>query len=454
MTVSGMGASAIQSSPTSTSCPTLPVCSARSTGTTYSGGRLVSPEFDLLLACLAGDVGASTARIRNLICDGLDWQELLRIIEHHRVIPQAYGSLSEIDDLVPAEILKKLRNRYQANVRQTLRLTRDLLRVLENFESRGIPVLAYKGPPLAQILAQDVTGRQFSDIDLLVHPSAVQNSKAALIEMGYTTHLSLTNRQEKNYLNAGYEHVFDLPDARNVMELQWRMLPRFYSIEFDICGLFDRSITIDVSGHPVRTPGPEDLLLVLCVHAAKHAWSELSLLWDICGLIQSRQIDWDVVFEQASQLGIRQILAVSLALSESLLGATPTVAVQKQLAGDRGAGPLTQRIAPLISGCQGVDTESISYFRLMLDLRERWQDRVRFIWRLVFTPSIGEWETVRLPDWFSHLYHGVRMYRLAARLLGCLWIGALRLGQGWFGRGRPPQAAEKVFSRGSTDLGG
>jgi hypothetical protein len=63
------------------------------------------------------------------------------------------------------------------------------------------------------------------------------------------------------------------------------------------------------------------------------------------------------------------------------------------------------------------DPESVAYFRLMMALRERWQDRVSFCWRLLVTPGSGEWSAVRLPGALFPLYRVVRVCRLAGRLI-------------------------------------
>ncbi|HEV7220196.1 MAG TPA: nucleotidyltransferase family protein [Terriglobales bacterium] len=383
-------------------------------------------EFDFLLLCAASNNGSRTQDIRESVGNDLNWQTLLRIAEHHRLIPQVYNALRSVADLVPREPLEKLHDRYQDNARQTLRLTRDLIQALKHFETRRIPVLAYKGPALATILNRDFTGRQFADIDLLVHPSAVQKSKAALADLGYTPQCSPTDRQQESLIHSGYEYAFDLPDAQNVMELKWRVLPRFYSIDFDVAGFFSRAITIDVSGHPVRTLCPDDLLLVLCVHAAKHAWSELSLLWDISQLIQSKPINWESVYKQADQLGIRRILDVNLALVRILLGNPFPSANSKTLVTKSAVRNLNSQILAIIRESEQVDTESVSYFRLLLKLRERRQDRARFLWRLLVTPSAGEWSVVSLPAWLFPFYQVVRMFRLAARLIRIPATGRVR----------------------------
>ena len=138
-----------------------------------------------------------------------------------------------------------------------------------------------------------------------------------------------------------------------------------------------------------------------------------SLLSDISQLIQSQPIKWDQVLEQARELGIRRIVDVNFILAQNLLG----MALPSSLRKPEVAEVIARKIMLKIAESQEVDTESASYFRLMLDLRERLRDRVRFLWRLISTPSMGEWEMVQLPPWLSPLYHVVRMYRLARRLL-------------------------------------
>ena len=54
----------------------------------------------------------------------------------------------------------------------------------------------------------------------------------------------------------------------------------------------------------------------------------------------------------------------------------------------------------------------------MIALRERWRDKFRFLWRLLWTPSVGEWEAVRLPKILFPLYSFVRLLRLAKRAAG------------------------------------
>ena len=169
-----------------------------------------------------------------------------------------------------------------------------------------------------------------------------------------------------------------------------------------------------------RTLCAEDLLLVLCVHAAKHVWIQLSWLCDIAQLAKSQQLDWTAIQNEAQRLGIERIVNLNLLLAHKLLGAAIHPQMQKRLQDDPSTTMLAAEIQRIIARSTHYDTESIPYFRLMLQLRERWQDRARFLWRLTVTPSVSEWSAVELPKSLHPFYRVVRLSRLAKRLAGGL----------------------------------
>jgi hypothetical protein len=201
-----------------------------------------------------------------------------------------------------------------------------------------------------------------------------------------------------------------------LLDLQWRIVPRFYSIDFDVAGFLDRSDEIIVGGHPVRTLCAEDLLVVLCVHAAKHAWVQLSWLCDIAQLVNSAQLDWNAIQQEVQRLGIERIVNVNLLLAYKLLEMPLPSVIGARVIEDPSTADLADEILPIIKHSAHYETESAAYFRLMLRLRERWQDRARLLSRLIFTPSVSEWNAVRLPKSLQAVYRAVRLSRLVKRL--------------------------------------
>src|SRR3989441_6127283 len=378
----------------------------------YASSFSSDPEFDLLLACCASDQKAE--RLQNARRGELDWERLARLADRHGVLPQVYSALAQAGE-APCAALSGLRPMYERSVHQALWLTRELLRIIGYFESHGIRLLPYKGPALAQILYGNVTSRQFADLDILVSPDDLPKVRACLAELGYKASLKLSHSEERAYMDAGYEFVFDFGEHRNLLEIQWRILPRFYAVDFNIERFFDRAIAVDLCERAVRTLCPEDLMLVLCVHAAKHAWTQLSWIREIGELSKSRQFDWVVILNEAERLGICRILAVSLALANNLFGAEIPEAVQGDAQRGDGGGGIVRRGLLLLSQEEKMDPEYAFYFRLMMDAREHWQDRARFLWRLAVTPSVGEWSAIGLPEPLFPLYRAVRFFRLARR---------------------------------------
>ena len=434
----------------------------------------VSPEFDLLISCCANSSRAD--RIREILSGSLDWEQLLRLVDHHRVVPQVYGALSALPHLIPAQRLGALRSRYQDNARKALWFTAELLRILDHLDSAGIQALPFKGPVLAQALYGAVTEREFNDLDLLIRPADVPKAKAALLALGHSHGPDLRPQEEADYISSGCGYVFHTPAGRDLIDLQWRIAPRFYSIDFDVADFFDRADEIELEGvttqcrtkkwneasrdwnecswnsreaaadrSPRRKPWvesetlpspsgakdtsqtslnrqrtlcDEDLLLVLCVHAAKHVWIQLSWLCDIAQLAKSQQLDWNAIHNEARRLGIERIVTLNLLLAHKLLGAAIQPQIQKRLQDDPSTTILADEIQRIIERSTHYDTESIPYFRLMMQLRERWQDRARFLWRLVSTPSVSEWSAVRFPRSLHPLYRVVRVSRLVKRLAG------------------------------------
>jgi hypothetical protein len=341
-----------------------------------------------------------------MLTPDLDWERVLESAEHHRLIPAMHGALSGKNG-VPST----LRARAHKHAWRVLHFTAELQKIARCFEQRGIEFLAHKGPALAQVLYGDPAMRQFGDLDVIVKSRDFRRAKDVLIESGYDSNLRLSPRHEQALLRSGYECSFGLNSARNLVELQWQIVPRFYSINFDIDALFSRSMQVNLDDVALRTLGHEDLLMVLCVHAAKHEWVQLGMLRDIAALMNF-DLDWNWIVAEARRLGIIKILQVSLLAANKLFN----VSCRKELpSANEGTAELASTVVSRLQHNYEPDTESIRYFRAQLQTREQWLDRARFVWRLATTPSVQEWESIQIPDRYFAAYRGVRIARLMKR---------------------------------------
>jgi len=383
-------------------------------------GRTLDHEWAILLAASSvTPAEQKQARLRSLLQHPVRWNSLFSLADHHGVQPLLYEGLAPIARELPAEEFEFLRQSHKANLHKALLLSRELIRIVDHLSYLGIEVMPYKGLALAELVYGDIALRQSGDIDLLIRPEDFRPVRDAVGKLGYVPHDLFSEAEERAQLKSGYECAFDGAAGPNLLEVQWAIQPRFYAIDFDMAGLFERATTVMVAGQPMKTPCVEDLLLVLSAHAAKHVWGRLIWLCDLARITSLSNLNWNRIRKQAESLGIVRILRVTMLGANRMLGAAiPAAAEESGLSADDPATlALVDRLASFIKSETPFQVESPAYFRLMMQLRERASDRRRFLTRLVFTPGPSEWAAVRLPQPLFPLYRLVRLSRLAARLV-------------------------------------
>ncbi len=376
------------------------------------------------VSALAGAELASEriARIANWNFSKLDWSEVFRLAAHHGVLPLAARNLIEHGWVnngrgLPLEIERSLRSAYDANLRRSLWFTAELARIMQHFGRRQLRAVPYKGPLLAQSAYHDVGLRSFSDLDFLISSADFDRVKQALAEIGYRPSAHLTPAVERLWLRKGYERSFDSAVGPNLVELQWALLPHFYSVDLRVEDLLERAGRTVVGGCEVPCLSLEDSLLVLCLHAAKHLWTRLIWLSDIAETLRTRTIDHSLVFSRARALGIVRILGVSFWLVKNVLHAELPTPAEELITTDPRVPALGSEFAERLARGAVYDFESTEYFRRIMKLRERRGDRWRYVWRLVWTPGTGDIAAVRLPEALFPLYRIVRIGRLLRKLI-------------------------------------
>jgi hypothetical protein len=381
-------------------------------------------EWSLLrAACSVIPAEEKRERLLFLLRQPVRWDSLLDLALRHGTQPLLYQALSEIEGKSPGMLstgaMRALQRNHELNLRKSLLLSRELIRILDRLESFKIEAIPYKGLALAEFLYGDIALRQAGDIDLLIRPQDFPRVRDAARDLGFTPHTVFSTLQERAYLKSGYECSFDGSAGPNLLEVQWAIQPRFYAIDFDMAGIFERAVTVNVAGPSMRTLSAEDLFLVLSAHAAKHVWGRLIWICDLARIMALPNLNWGWIASQAKTLGMIRILRVSMLAAHKLLRVTiPKTASQSFLAGDDPvADPVTEEIQTHLVSEIPYNVESFAYFRLMLRLRERSSDRRRFLQRLILTPGPSEWDAVRLPEPLFPLYRFVRLARLAARLV-------------------------------------
>ncbi len=400
-----------------------------------TGRNQIAGEFGFLCALVGAELAPDQIeRVANWDLSTLDWHKLLNLAERHGVLPLAAHNLTDYGRGQTPEMELALRSAHDACLRRNLWFAAELVRIMRHFAARQVTVCPFKGPVLTQSLYRDLGSRSFSDLDFLISPVDFDRAKQALAEIGYLPSAEIAPAVERLWLQNGYERSFDsvTDDSvtenaedgsgqkkilwKHLVELQWAMLPRFYAVDLRIADLQARASRIVVGEYEMPCLSPEDSLLVLCLHAAKHLWTRLVWLADVAETLRTQTVDYELAFSRARRHGIARILGVSFWLVKKVLGADLPEPAEQLIASDPEIPALGREFALRLERGENYHFESTRYFRLLLRLRERQRDRWRYAWRLAFTPSNGDVEAVRLPECLFPLYRIVRIGRLAGKV--------------------------------------
>ena len=370
-------------------------------------------EFSFLCACSAVALTPDRiARIARWNDSAIDWNEFLRLAEHHGVLPLAARNLRAHAHNLPANVTQRLASAFDVNVRRNLWFASELARIAYQFDKQQLRAIPYKGPTLAESVYGDVALRNFGDLDFLISPSDFERAKQTLGELGYRPSLEFRPAVERYWLRNGYERSFDSAAGKYLVELQWGLLPRFFAVDLRTDDLLERSRPTPLAGGEVPGLSPEDLLLVLCLHAAKHLWMRLIWVCDIAETIRTQAVDWALVRDRARDLGILRIIGVSFWLAQKLLHCPLPESALQVINADPKIPAIGEEFAARLARSATYDFESTEYFRLILKLRERRSDQFRFVSRLLSTPGDGDLAVIKLPEPLFPLYRGVRAVRL------------------------------------------
>lgn len=360
---------------------------------------------------------ATSGQIEQLLRQSIDWKYLVPAAHVHGVMPLLWRRLEQLEaGGIPGWVRDQFRASYLHNARRNLFLTGELLRLLELLDNAGVAAIPFKGPSLAASLYGDVALRQFCDLDLLVPAHAVAHVRDLLVAHGFEPEYSLSGAQHDALLTLRNEMPFRNRDRGFFLEVQWQITPKFFSFPLEMEGLWTRLRLISLGGKTVRGLNPEDLLLILCVHGAKHLWERLSWIRDVAQLVATHpDLDWDRIMERARSLGVERMLLLGLFLSNNLLGARlPNVLlhrIQADTAVRALARQVKRRLFPADDQVPGMFASS--WFHV--SARERWQDKLRYGYGFAVTPNVGDLALLQLPAALAPLHAALRPFRLAGK---------------------------------------
>jgi hypothetical protein len=235
--------------------------------------------------------------------------------------------------------------------------------------------MPYKGPVLAVAVYGNLALRQFGDLDILIRPQDAGQAQKLLCTQGYRwwdgrPHTLLPRLRKVSELVSA--------DGRVLVELHWAITSSTFFFPLNPAHLWARLETVSLLDTPVRTLAPEDLLLILCVHGAKHHWGRLGWICDVAALLRTYgRMNWGRLVQHAEQVGSRRMLFLGIFLAHTLLGTTLPNALRPHLQADPLVSSLAAQVGAEFFAAAPGPRSAVERPLFYLRLRERLRDRVR-----------------------------------------------------------------------------
>lgn len=372
-------------------------------------------EHELLLLCARTKVCEEDARRIGALARGrLEWDYLLGLARRHAVTPLLQRQLAaHAGDAVPREVRRTLREKFRDNAARNLLLAGELVRINKLLEAEGVGALAYKGPALAASAYGDLALRRFIDLDIIVRRRDVRRARDVLRALGFSATGGLAASQEELLLRTQHNLALARDGGRLTVELHWDVAQRRFADVPIGEGVWARAAAVRVGGGEVKCLAPEELLVALCVHGARHFWERLAWVCDVAELIGSaRDLDWTFALAFARDSRVERMLLLGLGLASELLGAPLPEDLRRRAQSDAAATRLSREVARrMFDGAESEPLGLAAGLRFNLRARRRLLEKVRYF-RFVLGPTDRDLAARRLPPNLSFAYYLLRPLRL------------------------------------------
>jgi hypothetical protein len=295
----------------------------------------LSPEFLLAAACAVWPPSdRRTEAIWAAAARPLDWERFLRVLKRHRVLGLVNDALKQARPDVPPEIARELSAQATAQLRESLAMAAEAVRLQRLFDEAGLAVLFLKGASLAVLAYGNLGLRGAKDIDLLVSPEMLPHATTLVTRAGYRRFdppPDISDAQLRLLMPLRKDLGFIHEVTGQQIELHWQLFLNPYIM--DETSVMAASRAVPLTGtSALRTLGEEDLFVYLCVHGALHWWNQLKWLADIGALLGAAPEGGAERFNRAAETrGAGRAAAQALLLCRRLLNTPLPTSLMKKL---------------------------------------------------------------------------------------------------------------------------
>jgi hypothetical protein len=321
----------------------------------------LSIENQILLCCARRDV--DPAAIEALVDDaaagqrGVNWDALLAAARVHHLLPLLYERLAAVGgDLIPPDVMARLRGAYGANLVRNRRLGAELAEVVDSLGREGVEVIFLKGGALAWTVYADPAQRPMADLDLLVRLEQVGRASAVLQSLGFRLPASIPADMVhfQQQIGAGLGWLRSRRGSMTCLDLHHHLIGvdwcrAAFPVDPDALWASARPLALD--GTQAWQLSAEDTLIHLCLHPAlNHGYASPLLGYvDMDRLVTAADggPSWPRLVERAERFGVKTTVYLGLQCAHQHLATPVPPEVLATLQPGRLQSRLLRRLAPV-----------------------------------------------------------------------------------------------------------
>lgn len=206
-------------------------------------------------------------------------------------------------------------------------LKNTAIQVCQLMSDHGIPMVILKNGGIMMDMIPETVKCPMEDIDSLIRKTDFYQAHKLLIENGFTFKFRSEYEAEKleeAYRDGSAEYFITMPTGEKIwFELAWRAVAGRWirpDLEPDTNGFIGRSHT--VGDTQVRVLSPEDNLLQVCIHTAKHSYVRapgMRLHMDVDRIVAHTDIDWGLFLKKVKEAHVCTSTYLSLYIPSVIL---------------------------------------------------------------------------------------------------------------------------------------
>lgn len=195
-------------------------------------------------------------------------------------------------------------------------------------DSAGIPMVVLKNGGIMISMINDAVKCPMEDIDSLIKRKDFYKAHDLLIKNGFVFKFRSDfeeDKLEEAYRHGSAEYYLLMPDGDKMwFELSWRAIDGRWirpDLEPNTDEFIDNSFV--PAGTKVHVLSPEDNLLQVCIHTAKHSYCRapgLRLHMDVDRIVSHNKIDWDLFIQKVKNTHVCKSTYISLYIPSVIFG--------------------------------------------------------------------------------------------------------------------------------------